>query len=381
MVQQNKLNKDLFDIARDLIDVIRVHVDHVAHDEPVLLKIWPLLVKVGFHRLLIESRLEGWGLSLKRYIDLIRLLAYGDGALALSVHIHNIAAKIINELGDETLQYRLKTWLDEGNIFALARSEYGRDYRYDFSTRISKIKSSMILSGQKDFCTLAGLADYYVVFAQTEVNSPSMDSLQVCIVNGKDPAVEVIKSNSLDSMVASSTHSVRFNHYELSQTELVGQPGEITHLMNPDILTLGICAINVGMADLGIELFIEKEKQLYDSKNVEVLKWLGQMDVLLRSTELLLNESINSRPHSDMGSGICLRRAKVASDILINDVTEGAINYLGINGILSKNKFIYLRNNSYATQVLPPNTQKCLFTLGNERIKWHYIQFSNQKNQ
>jgi alkylation response protein AidB-like acyl-CoA dehydrogenase len=371
VVQQNIVGKDLFDIAKDLADVIRVHVDQEVPNEPSLLKIWPLLVKAGFHRLLIESRFGGLGLDLTHYINVIRLLAYGDGALALAVHVHNVAVKIINELGDETLQHRLKTWLDEGNMFALARSEYGRDCRYDFSTRISQIKSSMILSGQKDFCTLAGLADYYVVFAQTEVTSPSMDSLQVCIVSGKDPTVEVIKSNGFDSMVASSTYSVRFNHYELSPIELVGQPGEITSLTNPDLLTLGICAINVGMADLGLELFIEKERQLYDgkNKNVEVLRWLGQMDVLLRSTELLLNESINSRPNSDSSSGVCLRRAKAASDSLVHDVTEGAINYLGIDGIMSKNKFIYLRNNSYATRILPPNTQKCLFTLGSERIK------------
>ncbi|SFJ30200.1 acyl-CoA dehydrogenase family protein [Thermoflavimicrobium dichotomicum] len=369
MIQPNMLYRDLFDIAKDLTHVIRAHVDHEAHHEHVLLNIWPHLVKVGFHRLLIESRFGGLGLDLKQYMNLIRLLAYGDGALALAVHVHNFAVKIVNELGNETLQHRLKTWLDEGKIFALARSEYGRDYRYNFSTRISQIKSSMILNGQKDFCTLAGLADYYLVFAQTEVTSPSMDSVQVCIANGKNPTVEVIKSNGLDSMVSSSTYSVRFNHYELTPAELVGQPGEITRLSNPDILTLGICAINIGMADLGIELFTEKERQLYASKNAEVLRWLGRMDVLLRSTELLLNESINSRPHSGIDSGVCLRRAKAASDMLIQDVTEGAIHYLGIDGIMSKNKFIYLRNNSYATRILPPNTQKCLFTLGTEKLK------------
>jgi alkylation response protein AidB-like acyl-CoA dehydrogenase len=378
-VQQHKFLKeyrDLFDMAKELINVIRIHIDEKEHDEQVFLKIWPLLVKFGFHRLLVESRLGGLGLDLKQYTNLIRLLAYGDGALALAVHIHNFAVKIINELGNETLQYRLKTWLDEGNIFALARSEYGRDYRYDFSTRITKMNSSMILSGQKDFCTLAGLADYYVVFAQTEVTNPSMETVQVCVVSGKDPTVEIIKTNSLDSMVASSTYSVRFNSYELSPTELVGHPGEITRLTNPDIFTLGICAINIGMADLGIELFIEKERQLYGSRNVEVLRWLGQMDILLRSTELLLNESICSRPHEDRSSGVCLRRVKAASDILVNSVTEGAINYLGIDGIMSKNKFIYLRNNSYATRTLPPNTQKCLFTLGNEIINTSHGEIS-----
>jgi alkylation response protein AidB-like acyl-CoA dehydrogenase len=368
-MQQKMLRKDLFRVAEELTAVIQGHVCQEAPDEPALLKIWPLLVDVGFHRLLIDPRFEGLGIDLQQYIHLIRQLAYGDGALALAVHVHNVAVKIVYELGNETLRHRLKAWLDEGNLFALARSEYGRDSRYDFSTRISQMNSSFFLNGQKDFCTLAGLAHYYVVFAQTVAASPSVGSLQVCIVNGKDPAVEVIKSNGLDSMFASSTYSVRFNNYRLSPAELVGLPGDIAALTNPDMLTLGICAINIGMAELGIKLFIEKERQLYDSKNGEVLRWLGQMDVLLRSTELLLRESIHSRPHSDRTSGVCLRRVKAASDMLVHDVTEGAINYLGIDGILLKNKFIYLRKNSYATRILPPNTQKCLFTLGTEKVK------------
>ncbi len=357
--------------AKDLSNVIRVHIGKEVNNESALLKIWPLLVREDFHRLLIESNLGGMGLDLKQYINVLRLLASGDGALTLAIHVHNVAVKIIHELGDGTLKQRLKTWLDDGYIFSLARSEYGRDYRYDFSTRISQIKSSIILSGQKDFCTLAGIADYYVVFAQTESTNSSMDSLQICIANGKDPTVEVIKSNGFDTMVASSTYSVRFNQYELSPTDLVGQPGEITSLINPDILTLGICAINVGIADLSIELFVKKHRQIYGSKNnnKEVLKWLGHIDVMLRSTELLLNESITSRPHLNNESGICLRRAKAASDSLVHDVTEGAINYLGIDGIMSKNQFIYLRNLSYATRIMPPNIQKSLLTIGTERIK------------
>lgn len=364
---QNTLCHDLLDPAKDLSKVMQDHVDQESDKERVFLKIWPHFVKGGFHRLLIDSRLGGWGLELKQYINVLRILANGDGALALGVHVHNIAVKMISELGDETFRDRLATWIEEGKIFALARSEHGRDYRYDFSTRVSQEKVSMILSGQKDFCTLAGLADYYVVFAQTEAIHPSMNSLQVCIASGKAPAVEVIKSNSFDAMVASSTHSLRFNHYVLTPTELVGKPGAITALLNPDILSLGICAINLGMSDSGMKLFLEKQKNL--DHNVELIRWLGLIDVLRRSTELLLNDSIHSRPHSVADSGVCLRRAKASSDMLIREVTEGTINHLGMEGIISKNKFIYLRNNSYATQLLPPNTQKCLLMLGTELRK------------
>lgn len=370
MGQQHMVSKDVFDTAKNLAEVIRIHMDQEADKERVLLKVWPRLVNAGFHRMLLDLRFGGLDLDLGSYLQVIRRLAYGDGALALAVHVHNVAVYMIYDLGKETFRNRLKTWLDEANIFALARSEDGRGYRYDFSTRISQSHSSMVLSGQKDYCTLAGLADYYVVFAQPELSQPSMDTLQICVVNGKDPAVEVIQSNGLESMVASSTYSVRFSSYELSPAELVGQPGAITGLTHPDILPLGICAINIGMADLGIELFVEKERErCVNHEDAEVISWLGHIDVLSRSAQLLLDESIDSRPGSEANSGICLRRAKAASDMLIQEVTEGAIRHSGMDGIKSPNPYIYLRNNAYATRILPPNTRKCLLTLGSDLIK------------
>ncbi|MGF9710611.1 acyl-CoA dehydrogenase family protein [Paenibacillus naphthalenovorans] len=369
--QQPMVWKDLLDTAKDLAEVIRNHMDQEADKERVLLKVWPQLIQAGFHRMLVDSRFGGLGLDLRSYLQVIRQLAYGDGALTLAVHVHNVAVYMVYELGKKTFRSRLKTWLDDASLFALARSEDGRDYRYDFSTRISQNHASMILNGQKDFCTLAGLADYYVVFAQPEWSQPSMDSLQLCLVNGKHPAVEVIKSNGLDAMVASSTYSVRFKSYPLSPAELVGQPGAITGLTHPDILPLGICAINIGMADLGIELFIEKERQrcVKPNEDMEIVRWLGQIDVLSHSAQLLLDKSIDSRPISEGNSGVWLRRAKAASDTLIQDVTEGAIRHLGMDGIKSPNPFMYLRNNSYATRILPPNTRKCLLTLGSELIQ------------
>jgi alkylation response protein AidB-like acyl-CoA dehydrogenase len=370
-LEHTAFHDDVINDAYALAEIIRVHIDQMAENKLDLLKIWPLLVKEDFHRMLIEQRHGGLGLDLKQYIHVIRVLANVDGALALAVHVHNYAVKITSELGDEYLIRRMRSFLDEGCIFSLARSEYGRDYRYNFSTIILNGDSGKKLHGQKDFVTLAGLSDYYIVFAQTEAEQVSMDSLQVCIVNAKDPAVKVIKTNGFDSMVASCTYSVQFNHYELVETDFIGKPGGITTLTNPDTLTLGICAINLGMAEQGIKLFVEKERQLYQDKQhpIEILAWIGQMDVFLRSTELLIEESIQSRPHLCVNAGVCLRRSKAASDTLINKVTQGAIKYLGIEAIMSKNDFIYLTNNSYATRILPPNTQKSLVSLGMERVK------------
>ncbi|GGG13630.1 acyl-CoA dehydrogenase family protein [Paenibacillus abyssi] len=369
MILQNDVNKNVTELINDIVHVIRS--GHIQPNEPALSAMWPLLAKNGFHRMLIDSRYGGKGLELREYISAIRQLAYGDGAIALAVHVHNFAVYILNELGNEQFRQRLNAWLDQGSMVSLARSEHGRDYRYDFATRIVRVEKALLLSGQKDFCTLAGLADYYVVFAQTTDSAPSMDSLQVCVADAKHRAVEVMKTNGLEAMAASSTYSVRFTEYELSPVDLIGEPGSMSHLINPDLLTLGFCAINLGMAEYAADQFIEHERKLNHktASNHEVVRWLGRMDVYCRSAELLLNEAILSRPHNDEQSGVCLRRAKAASDQLIQEITEGAVQYSGIEGLMSKNNFLALRNNAYATRVLPPNIQRCLMALGMERAK------------
>jgi alkylation response protein AidB-like acyl-CoA dehydrogenase len=334
------------------------------------LKIWPFAVRLGFNRLLVEARYHGLGVELDEYVTIIRILSRGDSALALSLHLHNIALKMVAELSKNDQKFPFRTIMDENKILALARSEAGRDYRYNFATEITALQSEHVLSGQKDFCTLAGIADYYVVFAQTNRDQPDLSAVQVCVIDGKDPSIEVIRSNGLNAMMRSSTYSVRFHHYRLSSFELAGEPGDIAALPNPDSLTLGICAVNLGIIDAALADFKETITSLSpeQTQNSEILRWLGQMDLMLRGAELLLQESLSCRPQTNSESGICVRRAKAACDLLASEVTEGVLRFLGSEGIMSKHGFIDYRNNALAGQAMPPSLHKCLMALGSHML-------------
>jgi alkylation response protein AidB-like acyl-CoA dehydrogenase len=334
------------------------------------LKIWPFAVRLGFNRLLVEARYHGLGAKLDEYVTIIRILSRGDSALALSLHLHNIALKMIAELSKNERKFPFRTIMDENKIVALARSEAGRDYRYNFATEIISLQSEPVLSGQKDFCTLAGVADYYVVFAQTNRDQPDLSTVQVCVIDAKDPSIEVIRANGLNAMMRSSTYSVRFHHYRLSSFELAGEPGDIAALPNPDSLTLGICAVNLGIVDAALADFKQTITRLppEQTQNSEISRWLGQIDVMLRGTELLLQESLSCRPEMSPESGICVRRAKAACDLLASQVTEGVLRFLGSEGIMSKHAFIVYRNNALAGQAMPPSLHKCLMALGAQRL-------------
>jgi|GEM_PF-3285428 len=330
----------------------------------VFLEFWPELVTCRFDRMLVGASFGGLELGLADYLQIIRLLARGDSALALATHIHNVALKIVCEVVKES-PGPLQQLVREPRVWALARSEAGRDYRYQFSTALTSNDLDWILTGQKDYCTLAGLADYYLVFAQTCQENPSLSSIQLCVVDGQDPGFEVLKTNRMDAMVLSSTSSICFHDYSLHADDLAGEPGDLLKVENPDMLTLGITAIQLGIVDEVLTQFTVTMRNLEtEERDLEWIRWLGEVDVGLRGTELLLAESLHLRPGSHADAGLCLRRAKASSDLLVNKATEGAIRYLGCEGILSENRFIYLRNNSFAGQVMPPSLSKCLSTLG-----------------
>jgi alkylation response protein AidB-like acyl-CoA dehydrogenase len=353
--------------AEKLADIFLAHTKEPIHENApfTFLMIWDDVIRLGFNRLLVKDGQGGLGLELDEYVAIIRVLSRSDAALTLSLHIHNVALKMIVELAKNEQQEPMMS-LTENKIVALARSEAERDYRYNFATEISTERGQMRLSGQKDFCTLAGLADYYVVFAQTNRLQPAMSSVQLCVVDGKDPSIEIIKSNGLDAMMLSSTYSVRFHNYPLSSFELVGEPGDIMTMSNPDCLTLGICAVSLGIVDAALAEFKENlsKNSSGKAKDSEILRWLGQTDLLLRSAELLIAESLSSRPDTNPDAGIYVRRAKAACDLLAIQVTEGVLRFLGTAGIMSKNHFISYRNNALAGQVMPPSLHKCLTALG-----------------
>ncbi|MBP1934725.1 acyl-CoA dehydrogenase family protein [Ammoniphilus resinae] len=367
-------NQALFRKAEEIAHLFRIYViNHYPKIETsIFLEFWPKLVVCRFDRMLVDAGFGGLGLGLADYLRIIRLLARGDSALALATHIHNVALKTVSEVVKES-PGPLQQLVREPKLWALARSEAGRDYRYQFSTEITFNDSEWTLTGQKDFCTLAGLADYYLVFAQTCRESPSLSTIQLCVVDGKDPRLEVLKTNRMDAMVLSSTSSVCFHDYSLHADDLVGEPGDLLKVESPDTLTLGITAIQLGIVDEVLAQFTSKMRNLEPEKrDPERIRWLGEIDIALRGTELLLAESLHHRPGSHADAGLWLRRAKASSDLLVNKATEGAIRYLGREGILSENRFIYLRNNSLAGQVMPPSLSKCLSTLGG-----HWLDKSN----
>lgn len=333
--------------------------------EQIVSRLWNSIMENKLHRLLMDTG-TGTGeqrIPLEEYLDVLRRFAHVNGGFAFGFHVHHVAVNILSQLMNQQQKEDLKEMLEQGKVFGLARSEAKMETRHHFKTIIQKEGSGFALYGRKEYCTLAGIADYFVVFSQSDIMDPKPKSVQVCLVDSNRPEVKVDKTSHLEALVSSSTYSLIFNGYKLLNSELVGNPGAYQKIEDPDLLPLGICAINLGMADLIITKFIEKIKVMEGFEKEEALQTLGKMDVRKRGAELLVDESIKIRPpHKE--AGICLRRAKGAIDEYVNWTAEEVLRLLGSTGLLASNHLIELRNDVRASPFMPPNYRKCLYDIG-----------------
>jgi alkylation response protein AidB-like acyl-CoA dehydrogenase len=331
--------------------------------EQIITRFWDSIKENKLHRLLMDTGTGNQKISLKEYLEILRRFAHVNGGFTFAFHVHQVAVNILNQLMNQQQKEELQDMLEQGKIFGLARSEAKMKTRHHFKTSIQKEGSSFTLSGRKDYCTLAGIADYFVVFSQSDIMDPKPNSVQVCLVDGNRPEVEVDKTCRLEALISSSTYSLIFHGYKLDSSELIGNPGDFQNILDPDLLPLGLCAVNLGMSDSIIAKFIEKIKVMEGFEKEEALQTLGKMDYRKRGAELLFNESIKVRPpHKE--AGICLRRAKGAVDEYVNWTAEEVLRLLGSTGLMASHHFIELRNDVRASSFMPPNYRKCLYDIG-----------------
>ncbi|MDM5326148.1 acyl-CoA dehydrogenase family protein [Neobacillus sp. CF12] len=331
--------------------------------EQIIERLWDSIKENKLHRLLMDSEIAERNISVEEYLEVLRRFAYVNGGFAFAFHVHQVAVNILSQLMNQQQKEALKDMLEQGKVFGLARSEAKMETRHHFKTTIQKEGSGFALFGRKDYCTLAGIADYYVVFSQSDILDPKPERVQVCLVDGNRPEVEVNKTCQLEALISSCTYSLIFHGYKLVSSELIGNPGDFQRIEDPDLLPLGICAINMGMADSILAKFIENIKVMEGFEKEESLQTLGKMDVRKRGAELLVDESIKIRPPHKEAS-LCLRRAKGAVDEYVNWTAEEVLRLLGSTGLMGSHHFIELRNDVRASSFMPPNYRKCLYDIG-----------------
>jgi len=221
-----------------------------ALDDEVFAK----LGELGFMGMLVPEAYGGLEFDLTTYLRVLEELARGDGAVALSVAIHNgPVCGLLHDLGTEDQRQRWLPQLASGDAlgaFALSEPEAGSDAGA-VQTRAEPDAGGWKLNGVKRWVTNGARAGVAIVFARTDDEGGTGAFL---VEPGTD-GYRVVGEEKTMGLRASQTATVELTDVHVGPEGLLGdsQRGFHAALEALDVGRVGVAAQAVGIARAAME--------------------------------------------------------------------------------------------------------------------------------
>ena len=273
------LNKDIFHGFKDSKDDDRTNnfIEHylkisqqypprqLEADGSVSSELLEELKSIGFFGLNISSTYGGAGLSLRRYLKVVEVVAAQSLALGFTSLAHlSIGVKGILLFGNEhQKKYYLSKAASGEMIFSYALTEpkRGSDAKHiETTATLSDDGKYYILNGSKAYITNANYAQAMTVFAQMDPKRPGF--MGAFIVETGWKGVKIGKDIPKMGLKASSTAAVHFKDVQVPKQNLLGLPGDgfkiAMTILNYGRLALG--AASVGILNQAMEDMLKRSK-------------------------------------------------------------------------------------------------------------------------
>ena len=272
-------NKDIFHEFKDSKDDDRTRnfIEHYLEisqqypprqleaDGRVSSELLEKLKTIGFFGLNIPSTYGGAGLSLRRYLKVVEVVATQSLALGFTSLAHlSIGVKGIALFGNEQQKQKYLPKAASGEMifsYALTEPKRGSDAKHIESTAtLSDDGEYYILNGSKAYITNANYAQAMTVFAQMDPQRPGF--MGAFIVETGWEGVKIGKDIPKMGLKASSTAAVHFKDVRVPKQNLLGSPGDgfkvAMTILNYGRLALG--AASVGILNQAVEDMLKRSK-------------------------------------------------------------------------------------------------------------------------
>jgi butyryl-CoA dehydrogenase len=276
---------------------------------------------------------------------------------AYSVHI-SLNGWPIFAYGTEAQKRKYSVPLFEGKkigAFGLTEPGAGSDSAAQITTAVSD-GDHYVLNGEKCFCTNAGLAEVYVVFAMTD-KSKGTKGISAFIVEKDTPGFTFTKQEEKMGIRATVQRSLAFENCRIPKENLLGKEGEgfKIAMTTLDGGRIGIAAQGVGIAMGAYEYALKysKERIQFDkpisqqqaiafklavmATKIEAAKWLTLNAAYLKDTK---------QPFAKEAA-----MAKMFATDTAMEVTTDAVQILGGHGFLRDHPVERMMRDAKITQI------------------------------
>ena len=185
------------------------------------------LRELGLFGLIIPEEFDGIGLSNAGYARVLEQSSRHDSSASLTIGAHSsIGMKGLLLFGSEEQKQRYLPKLASGEMiaaFCLTESAAGSDAGSIKTKAVKQADGSWLLSGEKIWITNGGIADFYTVFARTDLDGGKISAF---MVERELPGVNTGLNEHKLGIRSSSTTTVSFADVKLPPENLLGEEGK-----------------------------------------------------------------------------------------------------------------------------------------------------------
>ena len=181
----------------------------------------------GLFSLIIPEEFGGMGLSATAYSRVLQELTRYDGSVVLTAGAHSsIGMRGLILFGNPEQKKKYLPKLATGEMiaaFCLTEANAGSDAA-SLKTKAVKDGNDWIINGEKIWITNGGMADFFTVFARTDIDG-NKGKITAFIVTRDMPGVSNGPHEDKMGIRASSTTTIAFNNVRVPKENILGEIG------------------------------------------------------------------------------------------------------------------------------------------------------------
>ena len=284
-------------------------------------------------------------------------IAKACASSALILMIQELGSLPIAKFGNDEQRDRILPRLASGEwspAFALSEPEAGSDPGA-MRTRAVRDGDEWVINGQKNWITNATVADYYVVFAKTDLEN---NRISAFIVESDRPGVDPGKLEHKLGIKGSPTGSPSFVDVRLPYANLIGEEGKglSVALGTLERTRLGAAAQAVGIAQGAIDYAVgyAKERIAFGKPLIElptIQNKLADMQTQTAAARELLYKACSMADRNDPQLGMYSSMAKLFASDTAMAVSVEAVQVLGGYGYVNEYPLERMMRDAKITQI------------------------------
>ena len=334
------------------------------------------LAREGFTQLTLPGHLGGRDLysDPASYATVLYELSKGCTNTAMLFHMHSSIVHVLALLGTDEQAARYAGAVREGKIFASHASESTSSLhgKMVMDTRAERVGEGYLINGRKYFCSMAGEADFYVLWCQLGEEEDLTKSLYLFVAPADSPGFRIDREWNAFSMQGTVSHSMIYENVEVAGEDIVGEGGDPIRVDVLPKFGYGYSAVYLGAGGGAFEWVVDyAQKRKLQPDNVPIATYppisrqIAEMKIALDGALLMVQRAgwLMGARGAEAAYG-AINEAKYVAAEAAAQITEIAIRIAGGPGLMRDYPLQRFHRDARAGLIMPPNTEKCLEIAG-----------------